>query len=59
MTINDLELCQYQTVLRNHIKGLDEMTAQARGADLMKAYAAIELAASLARQRLAEIREGL
>ena len=56
MTINDLELCKYQAVLRRHCKGLEELTAQARGADLMKAYAAIELAARLAQERLGEIR---
>jgi hypothetical protein len=56
MTINDLELCRYRQVISKHHKRLDELTANGKGAELMKAYYAIQLAAELAQQRLSEVK---
>jgi hypothetical protein len=55
-TINDLELCRYRQVIAKHHKRLDELTANGEGAELMRAYHAIELAAQLAQQRLGEVK---
>jgi hypothetical protein len=54
-TLNDLELSRYRQIIRDRHKKLDELTANKKGADLMRAYHAIEIAAQLAQQRLGEL----